>query len=249
MAGVFPEDGDVDVFGEHFNWLPGNGSGGFAEEASGSPFAVGVAPQIVVVGDFNGDGIQDLATSNQLDDLTVLLGFITGHTAQTITFGALSNVTNGVSPFTISATASSSLAVSFASTTFSVCTVTGTTITILYGGTCSIIASQAGNATYASATSVTQSFTVNPEPQTNTFGPLGAASLGVSSFDVSATASSGLQASFASTTPAVCTIAGSTVTIVAVGTCSITATQTGDSGYLAATPVTQNFMVIAATTT
>ncbi len=81
-------------------------------------------------------------------------------TSQTITFGALSNVTLGVAPFAISAPASSGLAVTFASTTPSVCTVSGSTITILAVGTCSITASQAGSANYAAATPVTQSFTV-----------------------------------------------------------------------------------------
>ena len=84
--------------------------------------------------------------------------------AQTITFGALSNVIVGVAPFSISATASSGLPVTFTSTTTSVCSVSGSTITIVATGTCSIIGNQAGNATYSAASPVTQSFTVNPLP-------------------------------------------------------------------------------------
>ncbi len=54
--------------------LLGDGSGGFAE-APNSPFTVGTSPISVAVGDFNGDGIQDLATSNDVDSpVTVLLG-------------------------------------------------------------------------------------------------------------------------------------------------------------------------------
>ena len=60
---------------------------------------------------------------------------------------------------------------SFASTTPTVCTVAGTTVTIVGGGTCSIVASQSGNGTYAAAATVTQSLTV-PANQTITFGPL-----------------------------------------------------------------------------
>ncbi len=123
---------------------------------------------------------------------------------------------------------SSSLAVpSFASTTSSVCTVAGTTVTIVSGGACSIIAIQAGNSTYAAAMTVMQSFTVNKASQTITFGVLSNATLGVSPFGVSATASSGLAVTFSSTTSAVCTVSGSTVKIVAVGTCSIKASQAG----------------------
>ena len=54
--------------------LLGNGSGGFSA-ASGSPFAVGAVPISVAVGDFNGDGIEDLATANYSShNVTVLLG-------------------------------------------------------------------------------------------------------------------------------------------------------------------------------
>ena len=81
--------------------------------------------------------------------------------SQTITFGALTNVALGFAPFTISATASSGLTVAFASTTPSVCTVSGDIVTIVAAGTCSITASQAGNSSYAAAAGVTQSFTVS----------------------------------------------------------------------------------------
>jgi hypothetical protein len=93
----------------------------------------------------------------------VLLGFTTGSASQTITFGTLSNVTTSAAPFGISASASSGLAVSFASETNNVCTVSGSTVSIVTSssGTCSIVASQQGNATFAPAPTVTQSFTVS----------------------------------------------------------------------------------------
>jgi hypothetical protein len=80
--------------------------------------------------------------------------------SQTIAFGPLSNVAPGTAPFGLSATAGSSLTVTFTSNTSSVCTVSGSTLTILISGGCSITASQAGNASYAAAPSVTQNFTV-----------------------------------------------------------------------------------------
>jgi hypothetical protein len=49
--------------------------------------------------------------------------------------------------------------------------------------------------------------------------------------------------SFASTTSAVCTVSGSTVTLVKAGTCTIKATQAGNADYDAAAPVTQSFRV------
>jgi fibronectin type 3 domain-containing protein len=80
--------------------------------------------------------------------------------SQTITFANPGSQTAGT-PLTLIATASSGLPVSFTSQTTSVCTVNGTTATFLTTGTCTIQATQAGNASYAAATPVTQSFTVN----------------------------------------------------------------------------------------
>ena len=163
--------------------------------------------------------------------------------SQTITFGSLSSQALGTAPFTVSATASSGLPVSFASTTTPVCTVSGITVTLVAAGTCSIEATQAGNASYAAATPVTQSFQVTAGSPIITFGPLSSQALGTAPFTVSATASSGLTVSFASTTTPVCTVSGTTVMLVAVGQCSIQATQAGNASYAAATPVTRSFTV------
>jgi len=170
--------------------------------------------------------------------------------SQTITFGALSNLMLGSAPFTLAATASSGLPVSFASTTTSVCTVSGTTATLVAVGACTIQATQAGNATYSAATPVSQSFQVTQPSQmsqTITFGALSNLMLGSAPLTLTATASSGLPVSFASLTTSVCTVSGSTATLVALGTCTIQVTQAGNSTYSAATPVSQSFQVEAAT--
>ena len=83
--------------------------------------------------------------------------------SQTITFGPLANKTLADSPVTVSATASSGLAVTFTTSTPSVCSSGGTngaTITLLKAGTCTVKASQVGNSIYNAATSVSQTFTV-----------------------------------------------------------------------------------------
>jgi uncharacterized repeat protein (TIGR01451 family) len=67
--------------------------------------------------------------------------------SQTIGFGAISNSTYGAAPFALSASATSGLAVSFVPNTPSVCVVSGGTLAIAGAGTCSIVASQAGNST------------------------------------------------------------------------------------------------------
>ena len=163
--------------------------------------------------------------------------------SQTIAFGALSNQALSTAPFTLSATDSSGLAVSFASTTPAVCTVSGATMTLVAAGTCTIQATQPGNSNYGAATPVNQSFQVTPESQTVTFGALSNQTLGTAPFTLSATDSSGLAVSFASTTPTLCTVSGKTVTLVAAGTCTVQATQTGNTNYGAATPVNQSFQI------
>jgi hypothetical protein len=110
-------------------------------------------------------------------------------------------------------------------------------------GTCTIKATQAGNANWAAATPVSQSFQVTQGTQTIAFAPLSSQSFGAAPFTVSATAASGLTVSFASATPAVCTVSGTTVTLVATGTCTIKATQAGNANWAAATPVNQSFQV------
>ena len=81
--------------------------------------------------------------------------------AQTISFTQPANIALGSTPAALVATASpSGYTVAFASTTTGVCTVSGTTLTILAGGTCSITASQNGNPSYSAAEDVVKSFSV-----------------------------------------------------------------------------------------
>jgi hypothetical protein len=167
-------------------------------------------------------------------------------TSQTITFGILGNQTYGSVPFNVSATASSGLPVSFNSQTPLVCTVSGAQVTMIAGGQCTVQATQAGDTAYPVAMPVNQSFQVTPESQTITIpGPLATQPFGTAPFSISASASatSGLAVSFASATPAVCTMSGSTVMLVAVGSCLIQVTQEGDADYAAAPLVEEGFDV------
>ncbi len=166
---------------------------------------------------------------------------------QTITFANPGAQTVGT-PLSLSATASSGLTVAFTSATTGVCTVSGTTATFIAAGTCTIDANQAGNSTYAAAPQVADSFTVNGEAQTISFANPGAQTVGTP-LPLVATASSGLTVSFNSQTSTVCTVAGTTATFIASGTCTIQATQAGNSTYAAATPVPQSFSVSAETQT
>src|SRR5262245_15805445 len=83
-------------------------------------------------------------------------------------------------------------------------------------------------------------------PQSINFPAISDQNLGTPPFAINATASSGLPVTVASNSTNVCTLSGNMVTLVAVGTCSITATQAGNSYYSAAPPVTRTFAVRAA---
>ena len=169
---------------------------------------------------------------------------------QTITFGQPPAATVGT-PVVLSARASSGLPVLLSPDTPPVCTVTGSTVTTLAAGTCTITASQSGSTRYAAAPDVTRSFHVNPvrtslAPQTITFGQPPAATVGTPVV-LSARASSGLPVLLSPDTPPVCTVTGSTVTTLAAGTCTITASQSGSTRYAAAPDVTRSFHVKPAT--
>ena len=169
---------------------------------------------------------------------------------QTIVFSTLAAKTFGTAPFTVSATASSGLPVSFASATSSVATVSGNTVTLVGVGTTDITASQAGNTNYNAATPVIQPQVVNQLAQTITWAgtELAGKTVGNPAIPLVATASSGLTVSFASSNPTVATISGSTLTIVGPGTADITASQAGNANVVAAPSVTRTITVNPAAT-
>jgi hypothetical protein len=85
---------------------------------------------------------------------------VTPMATQTISFVDPGTQNLGTSP-TFIATASSGLAVSFSSSTPSVCTITsGGGLTFLTSGTCTVDAVQAGNSIYQAAPTITRSFSV-----------------------------------------------------------------------------------------
>ena len=81
-------------------------------------------------------------------------------------------------------------------------------------------------------------------PQTITFAPLADKTVGDPAFTVSAVASSGLPVSFAASGN--CTVNVALVTLTGAGSCSITASQAGGSGFDPAADVMRTFSILAA---
>lgn len=101
------------------------------------------------------------AASGNYADATQNATFTVGVGSQTITFTAPASPINyGTAPISLSASASSGLAVTF-SVLSGPALVSGNTLTITGAGMVVVAADQAGNANYASATEVTHSITVN----------------------------------------------------------------------------------------
>jgi hypothetical protein len=79
--------------------------------------------------------------------------------------------------------------------------------------------------------------------QSINFANPGVQLLATGAVTLGATASSGLPITYASSPNNVCTVNGTTLNLIAIGQCSVTASQAGNAAYLAATDVTQAFNI------
>ncbi|HEX4858464.1 MAG TPA: hypothetical protein VFV17_05555 [Usitatibacteraceae bacterium] len=115
---------------------------------SGTPTANGTFPLTFTASNASGTVTQSFVLT------------VSGLASQTINFTNPGQQTFGSNTIALSATASSGLAVAFTTGTPTVCTVSGANVTMLTLGTCTINANQPGNATYAAAPTVAQSFAI-----------------------------------------------------------------------------------------
>ncbi|WP_369642943.1 IPTL-CTERM sorting domain-containing protein [Acidovorax sp. A79] len=147
------------------------------------------------------------------------------------------------------ANATSGLAVVYVgSQTPSVCTVSGTVVTMVGAGTCTIMANQAGNSAWTAAPLATQNVAIGPGANAIVF-PAQANQVFVpgGSFAISpaATGRSSAAVVYTSLAPGVCSVVGSSVTMVGAGMCTLAANQAGDANWGAAPQVTQGVQIAA----
>ncbi|MEY4753352.1 MAG: hypothetical protein RJA44_1027 [Pseudomonadota bacterium] len=163
---------------------------------------------------------------------------------QTLTLSTPAGVAVGGSA-SASATASSGLSATLSTTTPTICSVSGNTITGLQAGTCTVAANQSGDATWNAAAQVSGNVPVAAlKAQTITLTTPTSLTMGTNG-SVSATATSGLTVTLASTTPAVCSISGSALIPVGTGSCTVTANQPGDGTTWAATTQVSKTLTVA----
>ncbi len=162
---------------------------------------------------------------------------------QTISFSALTNKTYGDDDFDLGGSSSSTLELSYSSDNESVITVSGSTATIVGVGNANITASQAGDDNYNTADPVQQSITIEKGTQTITFPNPGEKSLDEETFELNASASSGLTISYESSNESILSIDGNIATMHTEGTVDITVRQIGNDNYLAADPVMESVTI------
>jgi hypothetical protein len=170
-----------------------------------------------------------------------------GGTRQTVLFDFPGGPTVAIPPnaattVKLKAIASSGGPVTFKSDTPEFCTVNGDTLTLVKAGECAVTATQAGHEGFAAA-SARQLFVIPKNPQLVSFRNPGWQPLDTQPVQLVAASLVNLPVTLASTTPAVCTVNGTTLNKVANGMCIVTASQPGDNIYAAAPTVTKNIPI------
>ncbi len=171
------------------------------------------------------------------------------YTPQTISFNALGEKTEGDADFTLNASSSSSLPVSFESSNTNIARIVdGNKVKIMGVGSCNIVASQKGDGTYDNAPEVSQTLVVNANAsksnQTINFS-LATTNYVWGSADeiLNATASSGLPVIYESTDTEVAVIVDGKLQVKRAGKTTINALQLGNETYNAAPIVGYQLLV------
>ena len=190
-----------------------------------------------------GDGIY-VAAASVIRSISISVNKFT----QSITFTqpAAMNTRSSNQPLSATSSAGNSYAVTLTSNTPLICSISNRAIVVVKSGTCSITASQSGDGTYQSATSITKTFVISKATQTITFNQPAAMSVTSDTQTLTATSSAGgsYPISFASADSGICAIeSGSVIRVVSAGTCSITTSQAGDDTYTAAASVTRSIVI------
>ena len=187
-----------------------------------------------------------IAASQAQQSMTVAKGDQTVSITSTAPTGTSSGVGKTYS-LTGSATSSLTPSYSVDSASASVCTLSGTTVTLAAVGTCKVLVNQAGNANWNAATQSFQSFTVGKGAQTITFNSTAptAAVVSGATYTISGTVTGGGTVTFSidAASAAVCSVSGSVVSFQTAGTCKVLADSIETANWNAATQNFQTFTV------
>jgi sugar lactone lactonase YvrE len=210
--------------------------------STGSVDGVGMVVRFDNPGGVAVDSSGDLFVADSLNNTIRATLSLTNKINQSIVFPSIPEHSAGDAPFAITATASSGLPVYF-NVISGPAVSSNNVVTLLGGGTVTVVAWQPGDSNYNPAPTVQQSFDVATIPQFITFGPLSQQTAGDAPFPLAATASSGLPVTFTLVSgPA--SLSGNIVILTGGGTVTVTASQPGNGVYAAALSVSQSFFVV-----
>jgi uncharacterized repeat protein (TIGR02543 family) len=165
---------------------------------------------------------------------------------QTITFNDPLDMTLVSADQAITASSSSGLTVTLASTTTSVCTIVSNSIRIVSEGTCTVTANQAGNSVYAAAAQISNNVTISKASSSITrtsTSPTSPVKSGTYTPTATADSSLPVAISIATGSSSVCSISAGVVTFNAAGSCVIQYDQAGNATYNAAAQVTETLTI------
>jgi hypothetical protein len=130
--------------------------------------------------------------------------------------------------------------VTFSSLSASTCTVAGNAVTFVGAGDCVVAADQAAADDYFAAPQATQTIAVTLRAQTIVFTPALPAqdTLGATRTLGATGGASGNPVTFTVLTPATCAVVSGTLSLTAIGACTVAADQAGNAAYAAAPRVT-----------
>ena len=192
--------------------------------------------------------------SNYAAASQVITSFVVSQGSQSISLPVISSMALTTNLITLPATTSSGLPVMYSIVSGPASLISSNQVALTGMGRVTIQAGQPGDGNWQAAPSVTQSFNVWMGSQSISFPALNSPytpfftpkdwGFGDETYPLTnVVASSGLPISFTSSAPNVATIVSNTMTILGVGTTTITASQPGDRNWFAAGPVSQTFVV------
>jgi ELWxxDGT repeat protein len=162
---------------------------------------------------------------------------------QAITLNDIPQKKFGDEPFTVEASATSGLPLTFESSDAAVAEISaGGVITIKKGGEVMIMVSQGGDDTYAAAVPVSKKLTVLKTDQFIMFDDIVTKTFSSTPFALSGVSSAGLDVIFSSTSDKI-SINGANVTMNAAGKVTIIASQPGNDAYNPAEPISKTFCI------
>ena len=108
-----------------------------------------------------------------------------------------------------------------------ICETGGYILKIVSGGTCSITYKSLGNTSYLPSETYTQTILIEKQAQMISFQPIQSVDINSKALDLIAIASGKGGIVFSTTSTGICSITGSTLSLIKAGNCSVTATQAG----------------------